>query len=99
VLPVHVKSQHEINYPTPVRDMSRTGLVACRSLGLPCHAVSENQAGHQPQLVKLADERYAVRCQQCELRSDEDVPIGIGVPISSRAEAEAILRNHADWAA
>jgi hypothetical protein len=57
------------------------------------------RAGHQPRLVRLTDGRYVVRCEQCERGTGVSVPIGIGVPISNRFEAESIFRNHGGCAA
>ena len=36
---------------------------------------------------------------RCEERVDEALPLGIGVPITDRFEAESALRNHAGLAA
>ena len=49
---------------------------------------------HHPTLVQLADGRFEVRCRQCRVGA-EPAPIGIGIPVSGRFEAEAILINHA----
>ena len=35
-----------------------------------------------------------VRCRQCETGRDQTTPIGIGVPIVNRFEAEFISTNH-----
>jgi hypothetical protein len=58
-----------------------------------------HHAGHQPRLLRLTDGRYAVHCQQCEQRKDATVPVGIGVAITNRFEAESIYRNHGGRAA
>ncbi len=57
------------------------------------------QAGHQPRLVRHADGRYTVRCEQCERLDGVSMLIGIGVPISSQFEAESIFKNHGGRAA
>ena len=49
---------------------------------------------HHPELVGRADGRWMVRCRQCETRRDQTTPIGIGVPIVNRFEAESISTNH-----
>lgn len=59
----------------------------------------KHEAGHQPQLVRLRDGRYAVRCEGCERGKYTSVPIWIGVPITNQFEAEAILHNHGGRAA
>jgi len=71
-------------------------------VSLPANTVlvmAKHQAGHQPQLVRHRDGRYAVRCEGCERGNDTSVPIGIGVPITNQFEAEAILRNYGGRAA
>jgi hypothetical protein len=52
---------------------------------------------HRPRLVRLDDERFAVRCRECEQLRGHSVPIGIGVPITSRLEAESIAQNHGGY--
>jgi hypothetical protein len=61
--------------------------------------MAEQVAGHQARLVKLGDGRYTVRCRNCEQGQARSVPVGIGVPISNRFEAESIARNHGGYAA
>ena len=56
-------------------------------------------ANHRPQLMQRPDGRYEVRCGECERRIDRPLPVGIGVPITNRFEAESILRNHGGRAA
>jgi hypothetical protein len=56
---------------------------------------------HRPELVTRSDGRYEVECKDCRARSDEPVPIGIGLPISSKVLALEMIRNHvgpAAWA-
>ena len=54
---------------------------------------------HRPELVTRSDGRYEVRCSDCRGRSDEPVPIGIGLPVSSKVLALEMLRNHVGPAA
>ena len=49
---------------------------------------------HEPRLLQYADGRWSVRCRECEECADQSLPLGIGVPITNRYEAESILRNH-----
>jgi len=49
---------------------------------------------HRPELVTRGDGRFEVQCRDCRARSDEAVPIGIGLPMSSRVLALEMLRNH-----
>jgi hypothetical protein len=49
--------------------------------------------------MERPDGRWEVRCRDCEQRVDQSLPLGIGVPIADRFEAESILRNHARRAA
>ena len=48
-----------------------------------------------PTLLLRNDGRWEVRCPQCGVSHAEATPIGIGLPIVSRVEAEWIKRNHA----
>ena len=54
---------------------------------------------HRPELVTRSDGRYEVERKDCRARSDEAVPIGIGLPVSSRVLALEMLRNHVGPAA
>ena len=54
---------------------------------------------HRPELVTRSDGRYQVECKDCRARSDETVPIGIGLPVSSKVVALEMLRNHVGPAA
>jgi hypothetical protein len=49
---------------------------------------------HSPNLVVRSDGRYEVHCKDCRARSEEAIPIGIGLSVSSRIEALEIFRNH-----
>ena len=49
--------------------------------------------GHRPRVVQLKDGRFEVRCLACGRRRG-DAPVGIGLPVHNRFEAEAIARNH-----
>ena len=53
---------------------------------------------HTPRLAHRLDGRFEVRCPQCESTMDQR-PLGIGMPITNRAEAEFMVRNHANRAA
>jgi hypothetical protein len=53
--------------------------------------------GHRPSLIHRKDGRWEVRCAECE-RREEVAPIGIGIPIMSKTEAESIALNHASTA-
>jgi hypothetical protein len=53
---------------------------------------------HKPRLVHRGDGRWEVCCPGCERIQDQLFPIGIGIPIVSRIEAEAIVRNHTETA-
>ena len=46
-------------------------------------------------LIGRADGRWEVQCPQCQRFGDQPRPIGIGMPIVNKAEAEGIFRNHA----
>lgn len=54
---------------------------------------------HSPRLVNRPDGRFEIRCPQCERMVADGRPIGIGMPITNRVEAESIARNHAGRAA
>src|ERR1700677_3786808 len=54
---------------------------------------------HRPELVARNNRRYEVRCNDCRGRADERVPIGIGLPVSSKVLALEMLRNHVGPAA
>jgi hypothetical protein len=49
---------------------------------------------HSPRLVNRPDGRFEIRCPQCERMDDQAPPIGIGLPIANRTQAESIARNH-----
>jgi hypothetical protein len=60
--------------------------------------VSDAVQTHEPTLVGLGDGRWVVRCVHCQVAraAGHAPPIGIGLAMKSRFEAESILRNHAD---
>jgi hypothetical protein len=60
--------------------------------------VATPKVQHRPELVHRHDGRYEIRCRECERMVLEARPIGIGLPITSRLEAESIVRNHSVWA-
>jgi hypothetical protein len=51
---------------------------------------------HTPRLVARPDGRYEIRCGECiELgKLGQSWPLGIGMPLTNRREAEFIVRNH-----
>jgi hypothetical protein len=77
------------------RDLWPIGVGA--ALGLRSVAVSRR--GHHPRLVHRPDGRFEVQCPQCQQVGEESRPIGIDMPITNRAEAEDIARNHVRRAA
>jgi hypothetical protein len=48
-----------------------------------------------PRLVLREHRRWEVRCPDCQRSQDGARPIGIGIPIVNRFEAEGVVRNHA----
>ena len=56
--------------------------------------VANRKPQHSPELVNRPDGRYEIRCPECERMVGEARPVGIGLPITGRLEAEAIVRNH-----
>jgi hypothetical protein len=69
------------------------------SFGFPMPTAFHASPKHTPKVVQRADGRYEVHCPQCERMREKPRPIGIGLPITNRAEAEAIVRNHSGKAA
>ena len=53
-------------------------------------------AKHSPKLVQRVDGRFKVRCPQCERMREQPRPIGIGLPITNRAEAVTPGRSRFD---
>jgi hypothetical protein len=50
---------------------------------------------HNPRILPLSDGRWVVVCPQCEALSHlQDPPIGIAMPLASRASAEMLRKNH-----
>jgi len=60
----------------------------------PRHRVTTMTTARRRQVIRRPDGRYEVCCKECEQREVQTRPIGIGVPIASRFEAESIWRNH-----
>ena len=50
---------------------------------------------HWTELVHRPDGRWEVLCSECLHSREEATPVGIGVPIVNRLEAEGIAHNHA----
>jgi hypothetical protein len=48
---------------------------------------------HSPRVSGRTDGRWEVRCPECE-SSSQSLPIGIGVPITSRYAADEMQANH-----
>ena len=75
-------------------------LLVARGWARTFEQVSAIRLNHQPKLMRRPDGRWEVQCRAaCEERVDEALPLGIGVPITDRFEAESALRNHAGLAA
>ena len=49
---------------------------------------------HHPQISKRADRWWVLNCPECQGAVDAAVPIGIGLPLESRYEAEMLRENH-----
>ena len=49
---------------------------------------------HHPEVLKLGDGRWIVRCPQCLRAGKTETPIGIGTPLESEYEAQLIRDNH-----
>jgi hypothetical protein len=50
---------------------------------------------HEPIVHRRSDGLWEVVCLGCWLDSSVELPVGIGLPIKSRSDAERILQNHA----
>jgi hypothetical protein len=75
------------------------GSCATSATPVACKTVSrQGSKGHHPRLANRADGRFEVQCPQCWMQREGGRPMGIGVPIVNRAEAEMIVRNHSDRA-
>jgi hypothetical protein len=62
-------------------------------------AAAKPRVQHRPKLVHRPDGRWEIRCYQCERMVGDERPVGIGLPVANRAEAESIAQNHAGRAA
>ncbi len=51
---------------------------------------------HDPRLVRRHDDRWEVRCRECQSGETELIPLGIGMPLVGEREARRIVENHAD---
>jgi hypothetical protein len=49
---------------------------------------------HQPRITRRSDDRWSIRCPQCEENPFDSIPIGIAMPLESRQMTELILANH-----
>jgi len=54
---------------------------------------------HCPSLLKRANGRFEVHCEDYLARTDEDPRLASGLPVASKHEAVEMLRNHAGRAA
>jgi hypothetical protein len=50
---------------------------------------------HKPVVHRRTDGFWEVTCVGCWLDTAFEMPIGIGLPVRSRSDAERILQNHA----
>jgi hypothetical protein len=50
---------------------------------------------HEPVVHRRTDGFWEVTCVGCRLDATCEIPIGIGLPLRSRATAERLLQNHA----
>ena len=50
---------------------------------------------HEPFVHRRPDGSWEVMCLGCWLDATCEIPLGIGLPLRSRATAERILQNHA----
>lgn len=57
------------------------------------HVTTSWTRQHAPTLVRRPDGRYEVRCPECQTRGSVP-PVGIGLPVNDRHEAERIVLNH-----
>lgn len=71
---------------------SEGSLLALRQMAV---TATRRKVKHDPRLLPRSDGRFEVRCLQCQRNGDlTALPVGIGIPITNRDEAEAIVRNH-----
>jgi hypothetical protein len=49
---------------------------------------------HHPQITRRADDRWTIRCPECEQNPFDAIPIGIAMPLETLHMAELILTNH-----
>jgi len=81
----------------PCSGRGQLGRPATSSVVSPVHMPTITE--HRPKVIQRRDGRFEIRCPQCERIRSEPRPIGIGLPVTNRAEAESIARNHAGRAA
>lgn len=51
--------------------------------------------GHHPKVRRRPDERWEVRCSECEKAKVTQRPVGIGLPVGSKTAATMMRDNHA----
>jgi len=50
---------------------------------------------HHPVVRQRAPDSWIVSCPECEQDNQQTPPVGINLPVSSRAVAEMLATNHA----
>jgi hypothetical protein len=53
------------------------------------------QGHHQPKVSRRPDGSWVVECPQCRAERTSEIPIGIGMPLSTKETAELLRENHA----
>ena len=53
------------------------------------------QGHHQPRVARRPDGTWVVECAQCRADRTSEIPIGIGMPLSTKETAELLRDNHA----
>jgi len=53
------------------------------------------QGHHQPKVARRPDGTWVVECAQCRADRTSEIPIGIGMPLSTKETAELLRDNHA----
>ena len=58
------------------------------------HGVGTLRSPHHPEVSTGPDDTWVVRCPECERDRQAPVPIGIGMPVSTRRVAQLLCDNH-----
>jgi hypothetical protein len=53
-----------------------------------------NSSHHHPQVSKRNDGCWVLNCPECQLAGNDELPIGIGMPVESQLVAEMLRQNH-----